>query len=85
MAVAGEETPEAVESRYDGQGYGAFKADVAEAIVALLDPIRTRYEQLCADRGELQRLLTVGAEKAREAAAPTLAAMYERMGFTRPG
>jgi tryptophanyl-tRNA synthetase len=49
----------------------------------MLDPIRTRYDELRADPEELRRLLALGADKAREASAPTLAAMYERMGFTR--
>jgi tryptophanyl-tRNA synthetase len=81
MSVAtGEEIP-ALEARYDAGGYGRFKADVAEAVVELLGPIRTRYEELRADETELLRLLSQGAEKAREASAPTLAAMYERMGF----
>ena len=68
----------------DGSGYGPFKVDVSEAVVALLDPIRGRYEALRADERELQRLLAVGAEKARKASEPTLAAMYERMGFVLP-
>jgi tryptophanyl-tRNA synthetase len=72
-----------VESRYDGQGYGPFKTDVAEAVVALLDPIRSRYEQIRSDENELRRLLAIGAEKARAASAPTLEAMYDRMGFAR--
>ncbi len=37
--------------------------------------------ELRADEGELRRLLAIGAEKARSASAPTLARMYERMGF----
>jgi tryptophanyl-tRNA synthetase len=83
MTVAtGESIPE-VESRYDGQGYGQFKADVAEAVVELLDPIQRRYRELRADEGELRRLLALGAEKAAAASAPTLATMYERMGFVR--
>jgi tryptophanyl-tRNA synthetase len=83
MSVAtGDPIPE-LESRYDGAGYGRFKADVAEAVVALLDPIRTRYEALRADAGELQRLLAAGAEKARAASEPTLAQIYDRMGFVR--
>ena len=52
--------------------------------MALFDPIRRRYEELRADEGELRRLLAQGAETAREASAPTLEAMYERMGFVRP-
>ena len=36
-----------------------------------------------ADPAELRRLLAHGAERAREAAAPTLESMYERMGFVR--
>jgi tryptophanyl-tRNA synthetase len=84
MSVAtGEPIPE-LAVRYDSGGYGRFKTDVAEAVVALLDPIRRRYEELRADPGELERLLAQGAEKARAASAPTLEAMYERMGFARP-
>ena len=84
LSVATGEAPEAIESRYDGQGYGAFKKDVAEAVVSLLEPIQARYAELRADSGELQRLLRVGADKAREVSAPTLARMYELMGFVTP-
>ncbi len=84
MSVAtGEPIPE-LEARYDSGGYGQFKTDVAEAVVELLDPIRTRYEKLRADESELRALLARGADKAREASAPTLEQMYERMGFVRP-
>ena len=83
MSVAtGEAIPE-IEARYDGQGYGPFKEDVAEAVVALLGPIQQRYEELRADESELRSLLARGAEKAKAASAPTLEQMYERMGFAR--
>jgi tryptophanyl-tRNA synthetase len=84
MSVATGESPEAIESRYDGAGYGAFKQDVGEAVVALFEPVRQRYDELRADDAQLRRLLAIGAEKAREASTPTLAAMYERMGFAKP-
>jgi tryptophanyl-tRNA synthetase len=84
MSVAtGEPIPE-LEARYDSGGYGQFKSDVAEAVVALLDPIRTRYEELRADESELRALLARGAAKARATSEPTLEQMYERMGFVRP-
>jgi len=83
LNVASGEPIDVIEAEFDGQGYGAFKEAVGEAVVELLTPIRERYEALRADERELQRLLAVGAEKARRAAEPTLEAMYERMGFAK--
>jgi tryptophanyl-tRNA synthetase len=85
MSVASGLEPEAIESRYDGAGYGDFKSDVAEAVVEMFAPIHARYRELRDDPAELHRLLAVGAEKARASSAPTLALMYERMGFAAAG
>jgi tryptophanyl-tRNA synthetase len=84
LAVAAGRAPETVEAEFDGAGYGAFKDAVAEAVVSLLAPIQERYREIRDDPAEIQRLLAVGAGKAREAAAPTLAGMYDRMGFVKP-
>jgi tryptophanyl-tRNA synthetase len=84
MSVVAGEPIAAVEARYDGAGYGRFKEDVGEAVVGLLAPIQERYRALRADEAELRRLLALGAGKAQVASAPTLEAMYERMGFARP-
>jgi tryptophanyl-tRNA synthetase len=70
-----------VEAAYDGRGYGDLKGDVGEAVVELFAPFQERYAELRADEPELRRLLSIGAEKARETAEPTLRAMYDRMGF----
>jgi tryptophanyl-tRNA synthetase len=83
LSVATETPIPDVEAQYDGQGYGKLKEDVGEAVVELFAPVQARYAELRADVGELRRLLAVGADKAREASAPTLALMYERMGFVR--
>jgi tryptophanyl-tRNA synthetase len=84
MSVAtGDPVPE-LEARYDGGGYGRFKEDVGEAVVELLAPIQRRYEELRADEPQLREMLALGAGKAREASAPTLETIYERMGFVRP-
>ena len=84
LTVVTGNTIQDVEARYDGSGYGRFKSDLADAIVEVLEPIQVRYRELRDDPAELMRLLAVGAEKARQASAPTLAQMYERMGFVRP-
>ena len=84
MSVATGDEPESIEAHYDGTGYGQFKSDVADAVVAVVAPIQERYRELRSDDAELQRMLAVGADKAREASAPTLEAMYDRMGFVRP-
>jgi tryptophanyl-tRNA synthetase len=84
MSVATGATPEEIEARYDGRGYGAFKEEVAEAVVELLDPIRMRYGELRAASGELQATLARGAEKAAAVADETLPLAYERVGFVRP-
>jgi len=85
LSVATQEPVAELERRYDGVGYGQFKEDVGEAVVALLVPIQERYYELRSDERELQRLLAVGAEKARRASEPTLEAMYDRMGFVKAG
>jgi tryptophanyl-tRNA synthetase len=84
MSVATGEAPEAIEARYDGAGYGRFKEDVGEAVVALLDPIRLRYGDLRGDPGELHSILARGAAKAHVIAAETLARAYDRVGFVQP-
>jgi len=84
MSVATGESFAEIEARYDGQGYGPFKEEVAEAVVSLLAPIQQRYEELRADEPQLRAMLARGADKARTASAPTLEQMYERMGFVRP-
>jgi tryptophanyl-tRNA synthetase len=83
LSVATGRAPEAIEAEYAGGGYGQFKQDVGDAVVSVLTPIQERYRELRGDEGELLRLLRLGADKARETAAPTLEEMYRRMGFVR--
>jgi tryptophanyl-tRNA synthetase len=55
---------------------------LADVVVAHLDPIRGRAEELLSDPAELDRLLAVGADRANEQAEKTLKAVYEAVGFT---
>ena len=73
--------PEDVEREFEGQGYGAFKQAVGEATAELLAPVRERYGELRADEDGLERTLAEGAERARELATPTMAAVKSSMGL----
>jgi tryptophanyl-tRNA synthetase len=84
MAVATGASPEEVEARYDGAGYGRFKEEVAEAVVELLDPIRLRFGELRGDQGRLAAILAQGAEKAHTIAAATLERAHAAVGFVPP-
>ena len=82
MTVATGESAEAIEARYDGGGYGQFKGDVADAVVELLAPIQARYCRAPRRPGRADAAARARRrEGARGSAAPTLRAMYERMGF----
>jgi tryptophanyl-tRNA synthetase len=81
-AVTGESV-EQVLARFAGQGFGTFKPALADALIALLAPLRARLEELRRDPAELDRLLGEGAAKATELGAPTLAAAYQAVGLSR--
>ncbi|MDD2818444.1 MAG: tryptophan--tRNA ligase [Candidatus Nanopelagicales bacterium] len=66
---------------YDGRGYGDLKGDTAEIVVDFVRPIRDVVNELMADPAELQRLMAVGAHKARATARKTLGDVYDAIGF----
>ncbi len=70
-----------VEAEYAGRGYGDLKKDVADAVIAEFEPVRTRTLELLADPAELDRLLAQNADRAAAIADATLARAYDRMGF----
>lgn len=72
---------EALVPDYEGKMYGHLKGDVADAVVALLEPIQQRYHELREDRAALDVIMQAGAQKARAAAAETLANVYDTVGF----
>jgi tryptophanyl-tRNA synthetase len=79
-AIAGESI-DALEARYRGKGYGQLKTDVADAVVALLEPVQERYREIRADTDRMQRILTAGAERARHRARLTLDKVTDALGF----
>ena len=68
----------------DARGYGDLKVRVAEVVIEEIRPVRERYEELIADPAELDRLVAIGATKAREVAEKKIVEVKERMGFDVP-
>jgi tryptophanyl-tRNA synthetase len=63
--------------------YGDLKKQLAEDIIAYTEPIRNRIIEILADDAYLAKVARLGAEKARESAAKTLAEVKELIGFKR--
>ncbi|AEE21687.1 MAG: tryptophan--tRNA ligase [Alteromonadaceae bacterium] len=66
---------------YEDKMYGHLKTDVADAVVAMLEPIQAKFTELRQDQAELDRIMAVGAEKAQMRAQQTIDKVYEAIGF----
>jgi tryptophanyl-tRNA synthetase len=82
-AISGESIA-SLEARFEGAGYGVLKGEVADVVVAAIEPIRDRAIELLSDQAELDRLLAAGAARANERAEQTLADVYDKVGFIKP-
>jgi len=69
---------------YAGKGYGDLKKDLADVLADFVRPIQRRTRGYLDDPAQLDKLLAVGAEKARAVSAPTLRTVYDRVGFLAP-
>ena len=72
--------PVEVAARYTS--YGDLKADTADAVVSLLEPVQSRYLELVADPGSVDKLLSVGRDRATASAQPQLDAAMRSIGLT---
>ena len=79
-AVTGR-TYDQIEAEFDGQGYGAFKPAVGEAVVETLRPIREEAGRILKDKAYLESVYKAGAEKASYVANKTLRKVYKKVGF----
>ncbi|MEP7289919.1 MAG: tryptophan--tRNA ligase [Chloroflexota bacterium] len=79
----GGQTAEAIESQFEGKGYGDLKKAVVEVVIEGLRPIQERYREITSDSGYIEQILADGAERAAQIANPTLNAVKERIGFVK--
>jgi tryptophanyl-tRNA synthetase len=81
LAAATGRTVADVEQEFGGGMYGPLKVAAADAVVAVAEPIAARTRELLDDPAELDRLMDLGGQRAREAAQPTVDAVYAAMGL----
>lgn len=74
-------SPEEVALRYIGKGYADFKKDVAEVIVAELEPVQNKVKDLLANKKDLEAIYKSGAEKANYIATKTLRKVQKKIGL----
>ena len=70
-----------IEAEFTGQGYGVFKARVADAVCEELAPLQERYQKIRADKAYLNEVITSGAERAGRDAIRMLRKVYKKVGF----
>ena len=77
-AATGTPIPQLVEQYSQ---YGPLKKDTGDAVIAVIEPIRSRYNELMNDKGQLAQLLKIGNQRAREVAARTLDRTHKAIGL----
>lgn len=81
MAAVSGKTIEEVVKEYSGKGYGEFKADIADAVVENIRPIREKYDDLSKNKDYLVSIYEKGAEQANYIANKTLNKVKKKIGF----
>jgi tryptophanyl-tRNA synthetase len=74
-----------VVTRFEGQQYSGFKGELADALVAFLEPFQERYDKIMSDKGYLNGILDEGAGRARYMASKTISKVYRKLGFVPAG
>jgi len=70
-----------LEARYRGKGYAVFKSDLAEAIIAALEPFQQKFNELRRDESSIITILDGGTERAAAVARKTLTEVRSKIGF----
>jgi tryptophanyl-tRNA synthetase len=64
--------------------YGDLKKQVAEMVIAKLEPMQKKYEELMSDRAELRRILREGVDRVTPLADATMRLVRQKTGLYSP-
>ncbi|MFZ1720485.1 MAG: tryptophan--tRNA ligase [Candidatus Moraniibacteriota bacterium] len=73
------ETPPEIVAKFAGKGYGDFKKDLAEVIIAFLVPLQERMAKLTDE--EVLKILAEGKERIRPLAVKKMKEVFEKVGL----
>lgn len=79
--IFSKESPDAIEKKFAGRGYGDFKKDLANLIIESLSPIQEKYAKLIADKSYLDQVLKEGREAVAPIAEQTLQDVKKKIGL----
>jgi tryptophanyl-tRNA synthetase len=74
-------SPEEVVAKFENEGYGVFKEDVADAVIEVLKPVQDKFHELMNNKAYLEEVYKSGADRAERVARKTLRKMYKKVGF----
>ena len=80
VAFSGE-PDDAIKARFAGLRYGDLKKQVAEMVIAHLEPFQQRYREITGEPGYLASVLRQGAERVAPIATQTVRLVKDRMGL----
>jgi tryptophanyl-tRNA synthetase len=81
LATTTDRTVPEVEAELAGQGYGALKNAVADAVVEFVRPLQARYAELERDLAGVAKIIAAGAERAESLAGPVLRRVRDAVGL----
>ena len=85
FSVLNDLKPIEVVARFEGQQYSGFKTELADSLVAFLEPFQERYSKIMSDKSYLGGILDEGASRARYMASKTISKVYRKLGFVPAG
>lgn len=82
QALTGKSEPDVI-AEFEGQGYGTLKKRIAEVVIATLEPIQARYNEMAADPAYVEQILKEGADRVRSLADHRLRVAQTNLGLRK--
>jgi tryptophanyl-tRNA synthetase len=80
-SVLGNKSIAEIEEEFEGKMYGHLKVALADLVVEILRPVRTKYDELMKNQDYLDQLMKNGAERSQARARATLDNVYKTVGL----